>query len=242
MTKTTNTALTIVSANIDINNNGGTYANKTSSGMVKLLLEDSPTFIALQEAGGERELSSKQFAKKLETLLKLEGYDVIYPQSDWSYSVSTRLFYKSDYVKFIKELTPVYDNFYCRQCGSLFLINNQTIAVYSLHFPLYEKHPTDKEQMWDKYIQFASQASKNKGHEVILAGDFNESLINKTTLSHKLSNLEQYMIDASTNDITFEKAKRKLDHIFTTFSTIGECKTIDNPYSDHKMLITNILI
>ena len=88
--------------------------------------------------------------------------------------------------------------------------------------------------MWDKSIQFASQARKLYDH-VILAGDFNESVINKTTLSDKIIEMEQYMVNASLDLPTWET--RKLDHLFLSPKTkIKNYSTLENQYSDHKAL------
>ncbi|HFR3472029.1 TPA: endonuclease, partial [Streptococcus suis] len=112
--------------------------------------------------------------------------------------------------------------------------NKKTVAVFSLHFPLYGKFPKEKEEMWNTYIQFASEASKTYDH-VILAGDFNESLINKTDLSHKITEMERYMVDASEELPTWKN--KKLDHVFITKNTkIEKYSTLDNKFSDHKAL------
>ncbi|MGC4387030.1 endonuclease, partial [Streptococcus suis] len=70
---------------------------------------------------------------------------------------------------------------------------------------------------------------------VILAGDFNESLINPTHLANKLIEISRYIEDAS-HDLPTWKSK-KLDHIFISpNSKIENYSTLDNPFSDHKAL------
>lgn len=243
------TNLSLLTANLDYRGSGGPYKDRTSTKIADYLLSQNPTFIALQEAGGtqpstkprylnvdeyQKFLLAEKLAKELDTELRKRGYGVIYPKSDKSNAVSTRLFYFSDNIELIKELPPIYDEFYCRQSGGLFKINNKTIAVFSLHFPLFENRPVEKKEMWDKYIQFASQASKLYDH-IILAGDFNESPNNETTLPDKIVEMEQYMVNASRDLPTW--SNKKLDHIFITpNSKIENYSTLDNHFSDHKAL------
>ncbi|MBT0899343.1 endonuclease [Streptococcus lutetiensis] len=251
------TNLSLLTANLDFRGSGGPYKDRTSTKIADYLLSQNPTFIALQEAGGtqpstkprylnvdeyQKFLLAEKLAKELETELRKRGYGVIYPKSDKSNAVSTRLFYFSDNIELIKELPPIYDVLPCRQSGGLFKINNKTIAVFSLHFPLLENCPVEKIEMWDKYIHFASEANDTYDH-VILAGDFNESMsgnfngisILDTSSAFKLKEMREHMIDASEDLPTW--TDKKLDHIFVTPNTkIKDYSTIDNNFSDHKAL------
>ena len=155
------TNLSLLTANLDFRGSGGPYKDRTSTKIADYLLSQNPTFIALQEAGGtqpstkprylnvddyQKFLLAEKLAKELDTELKKRGYGVIYPKSDKSNAVSTRLFYFSDNIELIKELPPIYDDFYCRQSGGLFKINNKTIAVFSLHFPLFGNRSVEKKR------------------------------------------------------------------------------------------------
>lgn len=242
-------SLSLLTANLDFRGSGGPYKDRTSTKIADYLQSQNSTFIALQEAGGtppskkpkkltdddyQKLLLAEKFAKELDTIMKNNGYDVIYPINDKFYAVSTRLFYFSENVELIKELPPIYDDLFCRQSGGLFKINNKTIAIFSLHFPNLGNSSEEKIKMWDTYIRFTAETSKTYDH-VILAGDFNESLINKTELSHKITEIERYMLDASEDLPTWKN--RKLDHIFITPNTkIENYSTLDNDFSDHKAL------
>lgn len=152
----TNTAkkLTILSANLNFYMSNKVQ-KKTSEKIVKMLLSEEqnpkPTFIALQEVGNrviykveKDEIEDYSVnIERIENKLFNEGYGVIRPkqygkEKDASNPVNTRLFYLKKSVESIKELTPlglgIKEDFYNRQCGGIFTINNQTIAVYSLHF------------------------------------------------------------------------------------------------------------
>ncbi|HEM3542472.1 endonuclease/exonuclease/phosphatase family protein [Streptococcus suis] len=226
--------LSLLSTNLDFDNHGGPYKNKTYTEIMKFLLLEKPTFLALQEVGDN---GNGLKIKELEFALKKHGYNMVSPEMDGIKPVNTRLFYDSNVVKFVKNLLPIYETgFVNRQSGAIFKTKNnkKTVAVFSLHFPLYGKFPKEKEEMWNTYIQFASEASKTYDH-VILAGDFNESLINKTDLSHKITEMERYMVDASEELPTWKN--KKLDHVFITKNTkIEKYSTLDNKFSDHKAL------
>ena len=224
------TNLTILSANLDFMG-AGNY-KRSCEKITNFLVSYTPTFIALQEIGT---CSKNDMLKDNDLLEKLElhGYKVI-PHKNSKNPVNSRLLYNSSEIDFIEKLPSLYKEFENRQSGGLFRVNNQKIAIYSLHFPLYERYPIEKKEMWDKSIQFASQARKLYDH-VILAGDFNESLINKTTLSDKIIEMEQYMVNAGLDLPTWET--RKLDHIFLSPHThIENLSTIAHQYSDHKAL------
>lgn len=198
-------------------------------------MSSKPTFIALQEIGTISKNDGLK-DKDLITELELNGYEAI-THTNSKKTVNSRLFYDSNVVKFVKNILPIYETgFVNRQSGAIFKTqnDNKTVAVFSLHFPLYGKFPKEKEEMWDTYIQFASEASKTYDH-VILAGDFNESLINKTDLSHKITEMNRYMVDASEELPTWKN--KKLDHVFITKNTeIEAYSTLDNKFSDHKAL------
>ncbi|GAA0055502.1 UNVERIFIED_CONTAM: endonuclease [Streptococcus canis] len=225
--------LTLLSANLDFM--GAENYNRTCKQIVRFLISNKPTFITLQEIGT---ISKKDGLKDKDLIseLELNGYKAI-THNNSKNPVNSRLFYDSNVVKFVKNLLPIYETgFVNRQSGAVFKTKNNknSVAIFSLHFPLYGKFPKEKEQMWDTYIQFASEASKTYDH-VILAGDFNESLINKTDLSHKITEMERYMVDASEEFPTWKD--RKLDHVFITPDTkIEEYSTLDNKFSDHKAL------
>lgn len=224
-------SLTILSANLDFMG-AGNY--KRSCGQIaQFLVSYTPTFIALQEIGT---CSKKDMLQDEELLAELElhGYKAI-PHQNSKNPVNSRLLYNSSVIDFVEKLPPLYTTgFSNRQSGGLFTLDSQTIAIYSLHFPLYERYPLEKKEMWDKSIQFASQAGKLYDH-VILAGDFNESLIDRTTLSDKIIKMEEYMVNASLDLPTWKT--RKLDHIFISPNTkIENYSTLDNKFSDHKAL------
>lgn len=222
--------LTILSANLDFMG-AGNY-KRSCEKITNFLVSNNPQFIALQEIGTCSKndiLQDKYLLEKLE----LHGYKVI-PHRNSKNPVNSRLLYNSSEIDFIEKLPSLYKEFENRQSGGLFRVNSQTIAIYSLYFPLYERYPIEKKEMWDKSIQFASQARKWYDH-VILAGDFNESLINRTTLSDKIIEMEKYMVNASLELPTWKT--RKLDHIFITSNTkIENYSTLDNQFSDHKAL------
>ncbi|KXT62874.1 endonuclease/exonuclease/phosphatase family protein [Streptococcus sp. DD04] len=224
------TSLTILSANLDFM--GAENYNRSCEQIAQFLVSYTPTFIALQEIG----TCSKKDMLQDEDLfaeLELHGYKVL-PHRNSRNPVNSRLLYNSSEIDFIEKLPPLYTEFENRQSGGLFNFDNQTIAIYSLHFPLYGRYPLEKKEMWDKSIQFASQTGKLYDH-VILAGDFNESLINRTTLSDKIIEMEQYMVNASLDLPTWKT--KKLDHIFITPHTkIENYSTLDNKFSDHKAL------
>lgn len=225
------TNLTILSANLDFMG-AGHYYKRSCEKISNFLGSNHPTFIALQEIGTCSKNDMLQDKDLLEEL-ELHGYKVI-PHRNSKNPVNSRLLYNSSEIDFIEKLPLLYTAFENRQSGGLFRVNNQTIAIYSLHFPLYERYPIEKKEMWDKSIQFASQARKLYDH-VILAGDFNESVINKTTLSDKIIEMEQYMVNASLDLPTWET--RKLDHLFLSPKTkIKNYSTLENQYSDHKAL------
>ncbi|QGZ28190.1 endonuclease [Streptococcus ruminicola] len=225
--------LTLLSANLDFM--GADNYNRTCKQIGRFLISNKPTFIALQEIGT---ISKKDGLKDKDLIseLELNGYKAI-THNNSKNPVNSRLFYDSNVVKFVKNLLPIYETgFVNRQSGAVFKTKNNknSVAIFSLHFPLYGKFPKEKEQMWDTYIQFASEARKTYDH-VILAGDFNESLINKTDLSHKITEMERYMVDASEEFPTWKD--RKLDYVFITPDTkIEEYSTLDNKFSDHKAL------
>lgn len=225
--------LTLLSANLDFM--GADNYNRTCKQIGRFLISNKPTFIALQEIGT---ISKKDGLKDKDLIseLELNGYQAI-THNNSKNPVNSRLFYDSNVVKFVKNLLPIYETgFVNRQSGAVFKTKNNknSVAIFSLHFPLYEKFPKEKEQMWDTYIQFASEARKTYDH-VILAGDFNESLINKTDLSHKITEMERYMVDASEEFPTWKD--RKLDYVFITPDTkIEEYSTLNNKFSDHKAL------
>lgn len=224
-------SLTVLSANLDFMG-AGNY-KRSCDQIAQFLVLYNPTFIALQEIGA---FSKKDMLEDNELLSKLElhGYNVI-PHKNSKNPVNSRLLYKSSRVDFIEKLPPLYTEFSNRQSGGLFILNNQTIAIYSLHFPLYGRYPLEKKEMWDKYIKYASDAGKLYDH-VILAGDFNESLINRTALSDKIIEMEQYMRNASLDFLPTWK-NRKLDHIFISRRTkIENYSTLNNEFSDHKAL------
>ncbi|MFZ2732761.1 MAG: endonuclease/exonuclease/phosphatase family protein [Blautia wexlerae] len=214
---------------------GADNYNRTCKQIGRFLISNKPTFIALQEIGT---ISKKDGLKDKDLIseLELNGYKAI-THNNRKNPVNSRLFYDSNVVKFVKNLLPIYETgFVNRQSGAVFKTKNNknSVAIFSLHFPLYGKFPKEKEQMWDTYIQFASEARKTYDH-VILAGDFNESLINKTDLSHKITEMERYMVDASEEFPTWKD--RKLDYVFITPDTkIEEYSTLDNKFSDHKAL------
>lgn len=225
--------LTLLSANLDFM--GADNYNRTCKQIGRFLISNKPTFIALQEIGT---ISKKDGLKDKDLIseLELNGYQAI-THNNSKNPVNSRLFYDSNVVKFVKNLLPIYETgFVNRQSGAVFKTKNNknSVAIFSLHFPLYGKFPKEKEQMWDTYIQFASEARKTYDH-VILAGDFNESLINKTDLSHKITEMERYMVDASEEFPTWKD--RKLDYVFITPDTkIEEYSTLNNKFSDHKAL------
>lgn len=223
------TNLTILSANLDFM--AGNY-NRSCEKISNFLVSNNPTFIALQEIGTCSKNDMLQDKDLLEEL-ELHGYKVI-PHRNSKNPVNSRLLYNSSIIDFIEKLPPLYTEFSNRQSGGLFNFKNKTIAIYSLHFPLYEHYPQEKKEMWNKSIQFVSQAGNFYDH-VILAGDFNESLINRTTLSDKIIEIEKYMVNASLDLPTWKT--RKLDHIFISPNTkIEHYSTLDNQYSDHKAL------
>lgn len=222
---TTSYQLSLLSANLDFDNHGGPYKDKTYSTIAKFLLFTKPTFLALQEVGDNR---NGLKTKELELTLKQHGYDMISPEIDGMKPVNTRLFYDSNNVSYFKGLSPEYKTaFKNRQSGAIFKTknNDKTIAVYSLHFPLYitkyQDNSKEKNEMWDKYINFAYQASKIYDH-VILAGDFNESLINPTHLANKLIEISCYMVVPAT---TYQLGRVKNLTIFS-FHQIAKLKTI----------------
>ena len=225
--------LTLLSANLDFM--GADNYNRTCKQIGSFLMSSKPTFIALQEIGTISKNDGLK-DKDLITELELNGYEAI-THTNSKKPVNSRLFYDSNVVKFVKNILPIYETgFVNRQSGAIFKTqnDNKTVAVFSLHFPLYGKFPKEKEEMWDTYIQFASEASKTYDH-VILAGDFNESLINKTDLSHKITEMNRYMVDASEKLPTWKN--KKLDHVFITKNTeIEAYSTLDNKFSDHKAL------
>lgn len=225
--------LTLLSANLDFM--GADNYNRTCKQIGRFLISNKPTFIALQEIGTISKNDGLK-DKDLITELELNGYEAITHMNSKK-PVNSRLFYDSNVVKFVKNILPIYETgFVNRQSGAIFKTqnDNKTVAVFSLHFPLYGKFPKEKEEMWDTYIQFASEASKTYDH-VILAGDFNESLINKTDLSHKITEMNRYMVDASEELPTWKN--KKLDHVFITKNTeIEAYSTLDNKFSDHKAL------
>ncbi|HEV1436918.1 TPA: endonuclease [Streptococcus pneumoniae] len=254
----TNTAkkLTILSANLNFYMSNKVQ-KKTSEKIVKMLLSEEqnpkPTFIALQEVGNRviykvEKDEIEDYSVNIERIENKpfnEGYGVIRPkqygkEKDASNPVNTRLFYLKKSVESIKELTPlglgIKEDFYNRQCGGIFTINNQTIAVYSLHF---KWQKDERGAFWKKYIEIAES---NKYNHLILAGDFNESLINVTTeLSDKITKMKNYMVDAS-HDLPTWKDKQ-LDHIFITPNTkIENYSTLDNDFSDHKALQVTIIV
>lgn len=224
------TNLTILSANLDFMG-AGNYTRSCEK-ISNFLVSNHPTFIALQEIGTCSKNDMLQDKDLLEEL-ELHGYKVI-PHRNSKNPVNSRLLYNSSRIDFIEKLPPLYTEFSNRQSGGLFKFKNKTIAIYSLYFPLYEHYPQEKKELWDKSIQFASQAGKWYDH-VILAGDFNESLINRTTLSDKIIEMEKYMVNASLNLPTWKT--RKLDHIFLSPKTkIENYSTLENQFSDHKAL------
>lgn len=103
----------------------------------------------------------------------------------------------------------------------------------------YGKEKDERGAFWKKYIEIAES---NKYNHLILAGDFNESLINVTTeLSDKITKMKNYMVDAS-HDLPTWKDKQ-LDHIFITPNTkIENYSTLDNDFSDHKALQVTIIV
>lgn len=260
--------ITILSANLNFYNSEN-KAGKTSQNIVNFLLSEDrpkPTFIALQEVGNRLLFSkTKKYEDsdrsvnidEIEKILNDKGYGVIRPKQngedkDGGNPVNTRLFYLKELVESVKELSRLgfgkKEDFYNRQCGSVFTINNQAIAIYSLHFP-WKKN--EREAFWQKYIELAID---HKYDHLILAGDFNESLgnenesteepvdkIKNTELSHKLKCMTKYMIDASLDLPTWDK--KKLDHIFVTpNTTINSFSTHRNDYSDHQCLIATFTI
>ncbi len=200
-------SLTVLSANLDFMG-AGNYTRSCEQ-IAQFLVSYNSTFISLQEIG---DLSKDMLEdKELFSQLELHGYKVI-PHKNSKNPVNSRLLYKSSRIDFIEKLPPLYTEFSNRQSGGLFILNNQTIAIYSLHFPLYERYPLEKKEMWDKSIKYASDAGKLYDH-VILTGDFNECLLNRTALSDKIIEMEQYMVNASLDFLPTWKNK-KLDHIF----------------------------
>ena len=255
----TNTAkkITILSANLNFYMSNKVQ-KKTSEKIVKMLLSEEqtpkPTFIALQEVGNrviykvEKNEIEEDYSvniKQIENILFSKGYGVIRPkqygkEKEGRNPVNTRLFYLKESVESVEELPPLglgrKQDFYNRQCGGIFTINNQTIAVYSLHFP-WEKNKRDA--FWKKYIELAKS---NEYNHLILLGDFNESLINVTTeLSNKITKMKNYKVDASHDLPTWKD--RQLDHIFITPNTkIENYSTLDNDFSDHKALQVTIIV
>lgn len=254
----TNTAkkITILSANLNFYMSNKVQ-KKTSEKIVEMLLSEEqnpkPTFILLQEVGNrviykvEKDEIEEDYSvniKQIENELFNEGYGVIRPkqygkEKDANNPVNTRLFYLKKSVEFIEELQPlglgIEEDFYNRQCAGIFTINNQTISVYSLHFPW----TMERDAFWKKYIEIAKS---NKYNHLILAGDFNESLINVTTeLSDKITQMKNHMKDASQKLPTWKD--KQLDHIFITPNTkIENYSTLDNDFSDHKALQVTIIV
>lgn len=253
---TKKTALTILSANFNFYKSKNN-TDKNPKNIVKFLLSKNrpkPTFIALQEVGNrliDNNLKTDKGVtiEKIEEILNDKGYGVIRPLQDGKQPVNTRLFYLKESIETIKELQPIYNDYYCRQAGGLFTINSKRLAIFSLHFPLYGNAPVDKKEMWNHYIQLASSKQNELYDHLILAGDFNESIenitknIKGTTLSHKIEEILKYMTDASDEEITYKETNTKLDHIFLSNHTeISNFETIENNFSDHKALLVNFFI
>lgn len=253
---TKKTALTILSANFNFYKSKNN-TDKNPKNIVKFLLSKNrpkPTFIALQEVGNRLidnnlKIDKSVTIKKIEEILNDKGYGVIHPLQDGKQPVNTRLFYLKESIESIKELQPIYNDYYCRQAGGLFTINSKRLEIFSLHFPLYGNAPVDKKEMWNHYIQLASSKQNELYDHLILAGDFNESIenitknIKGTTLSHKIEEILKYMIDASDEEITYKETNTKLDHIFLSNHTeISNFETIENNFSDHKALLVNFFI
>lgn len=91
--------LSLLSTNLDFDNHGGPYKNKTYTEIMKFLLLEKPTFLALQEVGDN---GNGLKIKELEFVLKKHGYNMVFPEMDGIKPVNTRLFYDSNIVKFVK--------------------------------------------------------------------------------------------------------------------------------------------
>ncbi|MCE4956952.1 endonuclease/exonuclease/phosphatase family protein [Macrococcoides caseolyticum] len=214
---------------------------RTTEDVAEFIINNNPTFVALQEFG-EKSITGDIDGLELLNKLNQYGYAVVEPLKDGIKPINTRILYLKEKVHYKKMMPPYYEHsFVNRQTGGIFELNGKTLCIYSLHFPLYQSqnqdNREDKMKVWEHTIRLAQNFQKND--YLILAGDFNESLLgNQTALSNNLNILEKYL-DSATNNIPTWK-NQKLDHIFVS-KTLKHKKSdplaIANNISDHKALL-----
>lgn len=232
---------TITSININFYNLNN-YIKRKNSDIVDTLLKEKSTFYAIQEFGSKSSTTDVS-GHDLQKNLECKGYLMIAPLLEAKFPVNTRLFYKATKATLIEELSPIYRKGYKnRQCGGLFKIGDETVALYSLHLPLFSRDEDGKKEFWDCIIDYA-KSTQNKN--VILAGDFNESKLqpDPTSLANKINKLEKYFTEASNQEPTWNQ--KKLDHIFISPSLVNNMtihSPIENTISDHKGLKAGFLL
>lgn len=211
---------------------------RTTEDIAEFIINHNPSIVTLQEFG-KKSLTGDIDGLELLNKLNQYGYAVIEPLKDGIKPINTRILYLKEKVHYKRMMPPYYSHsFVNRQTGGLFEINGKTICIFSLHFPLYQSqnqdNREDKMKMWERTIRLGQNF---KYDHLILAGDFNESLIgNQTALSSNLDILEKYL-DSATNNIPTWK-NQKLDHIFVS-KTLKYKKSdpLENNISDHKALL-----
>lgn len=212
---------------------------RTTEDVAEFIINNNPTFVALQEFG-EKSITGDIDGLELLNKLNQYGYAVVEPLKDGIKPINTRILYFKETVNY-KKMMPAYyvHSFVNRQTGAIFEIHGKTICIFSLHFPLYQSQNQDNRQdkinMWDLTLSLGKNFRKYD--YLILAGDFNESKIgNETVLSHNLDILEDHL-DSATNDIPTWK-NQKLDHIFVSKNLKHEkSDPLSNNISDHKALL-----
>ncbi|EFI85259.1 endonuclease/exonuclease/phosphatase family protein [Listeria grayi] len=219
--------------------NPNSQMERSTKDIFEFIVKHTPTIITLQEFG-KKSFTGDIDGLELLNMLSCYGYSVVEPLKDGIKPINTRILYLKEKVHYKKMMPPYYErSFVNRQTGGIFELNGKTICIYSLHFPLYQSqnqdNREDKMNMWEYTIRIGQNFRKYD--YLILAGDFNESLIgNQTALSNNLNILEKYL-DSATNNIPTWK-NQKLDHIFVS-KTLKHKKSdpLVNNISDHKALL-----
>lgn len=108
--------------------------------------------------------------------------------------------------------------------------------------PLVDRNKQEKEEFWNCIIDYAQ---RNQEGNIIFAGDFNENKLesHRTPLAYKVTELEKYFTEASTQDPTWKH--KKLDHIFVSSSLVNNMiihSPIENTISDHKGLLAEFVL
>lgn len=214
--------------------------HRTTEDVVEFIITYNPTFVTLQEFGNKSLTGDVDGNVLLDILKNHYGYLDISPIKEGNKPINTRILYLKNEVIYKRLLYPIYDQaFTNRQTGAIFEVKNKSIAIYSLHLPLYQTqyqdNREDKMNMWEHTIRLGQNFRKYD--HLILAGDFNESKIgNRTALSDNLNILEKYL-DSATNNIPSWK-RQKIDHIFISKGlTHKKSDPLVNNISDHKALL-----